>query len=120
MGLRDRLSQLTRPPHARDEEELRELVASLGGTPISEARPRQEVLVVGEVASVRVVPRPNRSSWLEATVTDGHGGRLVAVWTGRTKLGGVEPGRRLMLAARTAPAGPGGRLYVYNPTYELL
>lgn len=89
-----------------------------GVTPIGDAAPRQEVTVAGEISSLRIVPRAGSPS-LEATVTDGSGS-LVVVWTGRRRIPGVAPGKRLVLSGRGSPQGAGGRLMVLNPRYELL
>jgi hypothetical protein len=79
---------------------------------------RQEATVVGQISSVRIMPRAG-SPALEATITDGDGA-LVAVWLGRRRIAGVTPGRRLVVTGRGTPAGPGGRLLIYNPRYLLL
>jgi len=120
VGVRNLIHRLTAPAHELDEERLREFVGRFGGTAIADIQPREEFAAVGEISTVRVVPRPGGSSWLEATVSDASGKRLIVLWTGRRKIAGVEPGRRLLVAGRAAPTGPGGRLCVYNPTYELL
>jgi hypothetical protein len=80
--------------------------------------PRVEGTVVGEITSLRIVPRAGSPS-LEATITDGTGSMLV-VWTGRRKIAGVSPGKRLVLSGRGAATGPKGRLLMFNPSYELL
>jgi hypothetical protein len=73
---------------------------------------------MGEIASLRIVPRAGSPS-LEATLTDGSGSLLV-VWTGRRKIAGVAPGKRLVISGRGAPQGPKNRLMILNPRYELL
>lgn len=87
-------------------------------TPIAELAPRQRGTVVGEISSVRIVPRAG-SPALEATVSDGSAS-LVVVWTGRRSIAGIAPGRRLMLTGRGSPSGATGRLTIFNPDYELL
>lgn len=120
MTLKDILKKLTTPVAELDEAQLRELCAVRPGvTPIVDVVARQEATVIGEISSVRVVPQPDGSPWLEATVTDGTGA-LVAMWTGRKRIAGVRPGQRLVLAGRGAPTAPNGRLMLYNPIYELL
>lgn len=102
-----------------DRERLRQFCADLPGvTPIGEAEPRQEVSVAGEITSLRIVPRSGTPS-LEATINDGSG-TMVVVWTGRRKIPGVAPGKRLVLSGRGTPQGAAGRLTVFNPRYELL
>jgi len=101
-----------------DQEKLREFCAGRECLTINDAEPRHEVTLVGEITSLRIVPRAGSPS-LEATISDGSGA-LVAVWTGRRRIAGVAPGRRLMIAGRGAPIGYRGRLLFYNPRYELL
>ena len=120
MALKDRLRKLTTPIAELDQERLREFSASHEGvTAITDAEPRVEVLIAGEITSLRIVPRLDGSPWLEATITDGTGS-LVAMWTGRRRIAGIRPGQRLLLEGRGAPTGPGGRLQITNPRYELL
>ena len=114
--LRDRLST---PLHEIDAEKLRSFCAGQGTcTPIVELRAREQSSVVGEIKSLRIVPKDG-SPWLEATISDGTG-TVIAMWTGRRRIGGIAPGKRLMVSGRMAPSGMGGRLMVYNPAYELL
>jgi OB-fold nucleic acid binding protein len=113
------LQRLTTPDADLDRERLRVFCKDVPGvTPIGEAAPRKEVTVAGEISSLRIVPRAGSPS-LEATVTDGTGS-LVVVWTGRRRIPGVSPGKRLVVSGRGAPHGAGGRLMVLNPRYELL
>lgn len=119
MALKKFLHKLTTPVEVLDEEQLREFCSNQPGVvPIGEVVARQPVTVVGEIASVRIVPKSG-APWLEATVTDGTG-KLVAMWTGRRRIAGVKPGQRLVLTGRPSTAGQGGRLQIYNPLYELL
>ncbi|MGH9223073.1 MAG: DNA-binding protein [Acidimicrobiales bacterium] len=118
MALKKVLHRLTAPMSEFDEEKLREFCAGRECLAISDAEPRREVTLVGEITSLRIVPRAGSPS-LEATISDGSGA-LVAVWTGRRRIAGVAPGRRLMIGGRGAPIGYRGRLLFYNPRYELL
>lgn len=114
------LKRLTTPVSELDRDRLREFCSAIEGTTcICDAQPRAEVTVVGEISNVRIVPRPDGSPWLEATVKDGTGS-LVAMWTGRTHIAGIAAGRRLMVTGRGMPKGRGGRLMITNPHYELL
>ena len=120
MALKRALQRLRAPVRELDAERLRTFCAACpGATPIAELRPRQEATVAGEISYMSIVPRPDGSPWLEATITDGTGS-LVALWTGRRRIAGIKPGQRLMVTGRGCPQGRGGRLVIYNPLYELL
>ncbi|MDQ1437353.1 MAG: hypothetical protein QOK43_982 [Acidimicrobiaceae bacterium] len=119
MAFKKVLHRLTAPVHELDEQHLREFAAAIDeAVNIADAKPREEVTVAGEIKYVRIVPRPDGSPWLEATVADGTGS-LTVMWTGRKKIAGVRPGQRVLVTGRGAPNGPGGRLLIYNPRYEL-
>ncbi len=119
MALKNVLHRLTAPMTELDQEKLREFCAGHAHcSPIGRAKPREEVSLVGEIASLRIVPRAGSPS-VEATISDGSGS-IVAVWTGRRRIAGVAPGKRVMINGRGAPIGPAGRLLFYNPRYELL
>ncbi len=119
MALKKVLHRLTASMSELDRENLRDFCSRhVQCSPISEAKPRQEVSLVGEITTVRIVPRAGSPS-LEATISDGSGS-MVAVWTGRRRIAGVAPGKRLMINGRGSPIAPGGRLLFYNPRYELL
>ena len=119
MALRDRFRRLTKSNEELDRERLRQFCEDVPGvTAIGDARPRQEITVAGEISSLRIVPRAGTPS-LEAIVNDGTGS-LVVVWTGRRHIPGVAPGKRLVVSGRGSPQGPGTRLVIFNPRYELL
>ena len=119
VGLRRVVRRLTAPVDELDAERLREFCASRPDvTPIAEVHPRQNATVVGEIQIVRIVPRAGSPS-LEVTISDGTG-QLVAMWTGRRRIAGIAPGKRLVVSGRASPSGPGGRLLLFNPAYELL
>ncbi len=120
MALRGAFQRLRTPVGDLDRARLKDYCAAIPGTTrIADVQPRQEVTVVGEITCIRIVPRPDGSPWLEATISDGSGW-LVVMWTGRTHIAGVKPGRCIMVTGRGAPTGPGRRLLMYNPRYELL
>lgn len=120
MALKSLLKKLRTPVDQLDEERLRDFCANHpAAQPIAEVVPREPVTVVGEITSVRIVPKKEGSPWLEVTVSDGTG-KIVAMWTGRRRIAGIASGRRLVLSGRPSPSGPGGRLLIYNPLYELL
>ena len=119
MALKNLFKNLTTPVTQLDAERLRKFCESRpGALSITDLPPRVEGTVVGEITSVRIVPRAGSPS-MEATITDGTGSILV-VWTGRRKIAGIAPGRRLVVSGRGAATGPKGRLLMFNPSYELL
>lgn len=119
MALKNLLHRLTTPVQVLDEEQLREFCTSRPGVvAIAEVEARRPATVVGEISSVRIVPKAG-APWLEVTISDGTG-KLVAMWTGRRRIAGIKPGQRLVLTGRPSATGPGGRLLIYNPLYELL
>ena len=119
MALKNFLHRLTAPVEVLDEEQLREFCTTRPGVvPIDQVVAREPSTVVGEISSVRIVPKAG-APWLEVTVSDGTG-KLVAMWTGRRRIAGIKPGQRLVLTGRPSATGPGGRLLIYNPRYELL
>lgn len=100
----------------RDEARLQSRYHGLDLMPIAEAPPREPIRVGGEVQGLQVVPRAGSPS-LEVTISDGTG-RAVAVFTGRKRLGGLDPGRTILIE------GVGrldrGRLLLVNPAYTLM
>lgn len=120
MALRNAFKRFTTSVAEQDHEKLRSFCAAFPDVvPIAELAPRAEGTVVGQITSLRIVPRPDGSPWLEATISDGSG-TLVAMWTGRKQIAGVKSGARLMVTGRGAPVGAKGRLLIYNPRYELV
>jgi hypothetical protein len=120
VGVKDRLRKMTATVAELDKEKLRDYCAGFADvTTISEAKPRVELTVVGEISSLRIVPRPDGVPWLEATLADGTG-QLTVMWTGRKRIAGINAGKRVMVTGRGSPKGPGGRLLIYNPKYQLL
>ena len=119
MALKRLLQRLTTPVSELDLERLREFCTNRPGVvPIADVRPREPVSVVGEITSVRIVPRAGSPS-LEAAISDGTG-TIVAMWTGRRSIAGIAPGKRLVVSGRGTPQGGRGRLLIMNPGYELL
>jgi RecG-like helicase len=117
VALKNIMSKLTKPVEEHDREKLVQFCAQLGGCcAIAELQPRTVAKVVGEISSVRIVPRAGAPA-LEVGVTDGRA-ILTAVFFGRKKVAGVSPGRRLVVEGMVAPLG--NRVYMYNPVYELL
>jgi hypothetical protein len=119
VALRKFLQRLTTPVSALDAERLREFCqAQADVVPIAELQPRQLGTVVGEISSIRIVPRAGSPS-MEATINDGTGS-IVAVWTGRRRIAGIAPGKRLVLSGRGMQSSGTERLLLFNPRYELL
>jgi hypothetical protein len=119
MPFRKMLRDLSVPVSELDKKQLRTFCTNLEGvTPIGDCLPRQEIAVAGEISSLRIVPRAGSPS-LEATVSDGSG-VLVVVWTGRRRIAGISPGRRLLLSGRGTDQGGRHRILLMNPRYELL
>ena len=117
MALKNLVSKLTKPVEEHDREKLVEFCSQLQGvSAIDELEPRRVGRVVGEISSVRIVPRAGSPS-LEVGVNDGRG-VLTAVFFGRKKIAGLSPGRRLVLEGMVAPLH--NRVFMYNPVYELL
>jgi RecG-like helicase len=119
MALRDMFKKLSTSVVDEDHARLREFcLGTPHTTPIGEMVERTVATVVGEISTLRIVPRAG-SPTLQATITDGTGS-MTAVWTGRRRIAGVAPGKRLVIEGRGAATGPNGRLEILNPRYELL
>jgi hypothetical protein len=99
-----------------DEERLQDRCKALGAVEIRNAPLRVQVKIGGEVQGLQVVPRAGSPS-LEVTISDGTG-RAVAVFTGRKKLPGVDPGRRVVIVG--VGRQERGRMLLINPAYTLL
>jgi hypothetical protein len=111
--LRDRLGQTI---ESIDDERVKLRMADLGVVPIAEAPARTKVLLAGEIQGLQVVPRAGSPS-LEVTIGDGSG-RAVAVFTGRRRLAGVDPGRRVVIEG--VGRRERGRLLILNPAYTIV
>jgi len=117
VALKNLVSKLTKPVEEHDREKLVEFCSKLEGcSAIDELQPRTVARVVGEVSSVRIVPRAGAPS-LEVGLNDGRG-VLTAVFFGRKKIAGLSPGRRVVVEGMVAPLH--NRVFMYNPMYELL
>jgi RecG-like helicase len=117
VALKNIVSKLTKPVEEHDREKLVEFCSRLEGcASIGDVQPRKVAKVVGEVSSVRIVPRAGAPS-LEVGVSDGRA-HLTAVFFGRKKVAGLTPGRRVVVEGMVAPLH--NRVFMYNPVYELL
>ena len=115
MALRKFVDRLTKPTDELDREQLTTWCDLSGGAPMDEIVLRRPISVAGEVRSVRIVPRAGADA-LEATVMDGRGS-VTAVFLGRRRVAGVNPGRRVVLEGVVTKHG--AERYMYNPVYTL-
>ncbi len=111
-SLRSRLTKSNEDLHA---EALQARFEDDSCSAIGEVRGRGRVRLHGEVAALQVVPRAGAPS-LEVTVDDGTG-RAVAVFTGRKRIGGLDPGRPVLVEG--VARRERGRLLLINPAYTL-
>lgn len=116
MGLKGFAKRLSSSTEEIDQVRLQDRFCDIDCSRIADAVPRTQVVVSGEVKAIQVVPRAG-SPWLEVTVGDGTG-KAVAVFTGRRRIGGLEPGRGVVLEGMAGEHG--GRLQLMNPAYTLL
>jgi RecG-like helicase len=84
--------------------------------PIGNLRPRQPARVAGRIKTVRVQPRAGVSS-LECTISDGTG-QMLAVFQGRRRVAGVEPGAYVVVEGMVAARGR--NLVMVNPLYWII
>lgn len=115
MGKGGLLRRLRTPVDELDRAQLSEWSKARGGMPLRELPLRVPIAAVGEVRSVRIVPRAGADA-LEATISDGDG-TLTAVFLGRRRIAGIHPSRRLEV--RGVAMADGGQRVVYNPIYRL-
>jgi hypothetical protein len=112
----------TAPSHELDRARRAARVASVTGSNghaghrIGTLADRARVTVVGEVTATRVVPRSS-GPWLELPVDDGTGS-IVAMFTGRRSIPGVQPGR--LLQVHGVLRKEKGRTVMLNPQYTLV
>jgi hypothetical protein len=116
MGLRDVGRRLRASTEDLHHERLRDEWATHPAISIGDAPERRVVCLGGEIQGVQVVPRAGSPS-LEVSVHDGTG-RAVAIFTGRRTIGGVTPGRRMLIEGLARREGK--RLVLVNPAYTLL
>ena len=116
MGLRDIAKRLSASTDEVNQVRLQERFCDVDVRRICDTEARSPARICGEVAAIQVVPRAGSPS-LEVTVDDGSG-RAVAVFSGRKRIAGVEPGRGIVLEGVCGQAD--GRLQLLNPAYTLL
>jgi amino acid transporter len=90
--------------------------AERGDGAIATLPTRERVTVEGEVIATRVVPRAG-SPWLEVSLSDGTA-TVIAVFTGRRRVLGIDPGRALRVEG--VVFDDHGRRTMLNPIYTLL
>jgi hypothetical protein len=118
VGLKKLVKGLTASTEDLERERLsaRFGMLSLGQVDLCECPLRTRVKVGGEVAGLRVVTRAG-SPTLEVTIADGTG-QAVAVFTGRRRIRGLDPGRAVILDGVVRRERT--RLTLVNPAYTLL
>ena len=116
MGLRDLRKKLTTTVDELDGRRLQERFHGLGLTEICDIVPRQPARLGGEVNRMKMLPRSGVPS-VEIMLTDGTG-NVVAVFTGRRRVAGLEQGRAVLLEG--VPFEEHGRMLLLNPAYTLL
>lgn len=113
--LRRALRRLSADRSELEAEDLQEHTESCGATPVVRCGNRQRVTVAGTLRSVTLRPLAGVPA-LEAELYDGSG-TVTLTWLGRRRIGGVEPGRRLVVQGRISFSE--GRRAMFNPAYEL-
>ena len=116
MALRKLVERLTKPVDELDRDELRAFCTKMNVTPIDQVELRRPTRVVGEVRSLRIVPRAGADA-LEVTINDGHAS-LTGVFLGRRKIVGVMAGRRVVFEGVITLDGR--QRQMFNPIYTLL
>ena len=116
VGLKDLRRRLSKGTDEIHNERLRARYCVVDATPIGDASERASVRLAGEVQRLHTVPRSGVPA-LEVVVSDGTGD-VVAVFTGRRSMGGLDHGRGVVLEGVTHREH--GRLVVVNPAYTLL
>lgn len=92
-------------------------VAPAGVVPVAQITPRQQAKVAGRVRSIQVQPWSGVPT-LELTIIDTAGNTLTAVFLGRRRIAGIQPGTRLSVEGMVGSRA--GRLSMLNPIYEIL
>jgi hypothetical protein len=116
MGLRDLRKRLSATVDELEDRRLQERFHGLGLTEIADIVTRQPSRVGGEVIRTRLQPRSGVPA-VEITISDGTG-NVIAVFTGRRRVTGLEQGRAVLLEG--VPFTERGKLMLLNPAYTLL
>ena len=108
-------SRLTLDDGELADRELREEVEQAGATAVTSCFRGEPVCVAGTLRAVTLRPRAGTPT-LEAELYDGTGS-VTLIWLGRRRIGGIEPGRSLVVRGRLTEYA--GRPTIYNAAYEL-
>lgn len=113
--LRRTLHRLAADTQELDAQAMQKQTVGVGAQPVVRCGNREVATVYGVLRTVTLRPRAGVPS-LEAQLYDGSG-TVELVWLGRRRIGGIEPGRRLIATGRVAVHA--GRRTIFNPAYEL-
>lgn len=114
--MRELFTRATTPADELHDADVAAFCDGLHCTAIPELEPRRWVRTAGEVRATRSV-RLGGAPAFEVTVSDGRG-RVIGLFLGRARVGGLDEGRRVILEGVVA-TGPDGPRMV-NPAYRLL
>jgi hypothetical protein len=116
MGFKDLVRRLRTTVDELDASRLQDRFVGLDLTAVGEAQPRVPLRLCGEVKRVKIVPRSGVAA-LDLLISDGSG-EIHALFTGRRTLGGVEPGRGIVIEG--VAHRERNELVIMNPAYTLL
>ncbi|MBT0567946.1 OB-fold nucleic acid binding domain-containing protein [Williamsia sp. CHRR-6] len=108
--------RLTEDLHQADAEKISEESQAIGAQRACDCARGDEVVMLGELRSVQTCPKSSRTG----VVAEFFDGTEVVnlTWIGRTRIPGIEPGRKLTIRGRVGEKD--GSKVIYNPYYELL
>lgn len=115
-GMMKRLGRLlTEDPEVLDEDRIERECRAEGTQRAKDCRRGDEAVMVGELRAVQTCARSAKTG-VEAEFFDGSDTVLLK-WLGRSRIPGIEPGRKITVRGRVATAD--GMKVIYNPYYEL-
>ncbi len=109
------LHRLTASDAELDAEQLQSDSDRAGAEAVSRCCLGEQVVIAGRLRSVVYTPRETAPT-LEAELWDGSG-TVLLVWLGRRRIGGIEPGRQVLIKGRLSTRD--NKHVIYNPWYEL-
>ncbi|MFT3662595.1 MAG: OB-fold nucleic acid binding domain-containing protein [Gordonia sp. (in: high G+C Gram-positive bacteria)] len=123
-GLMKRLGRLlTEDLETLDDDRIERACRVAGGQRAKDCRRGDEAVLMGELRSVQTCTRSalrqqsgTRGGGVVAELFDGSDTVLLK-WLGRSRIPGIEPGRRITVRGRVATVD--GMKIIYNPYYEL-